>query len=170
MRPLLLGLAILVSGAIPCLFTATAQAPAGATLTAADRTAAFTAAGFNRVGRQWQGCGDPGTASYTPGEIETVRDIDGDGRPDAVITEGSTYCYGNTGTGFSLVSKQGNGTWRLIHASPGIARFLPRSAAIGWPDLEIGGPGFCFPVARWNGRKYLQQRFEHDGKPCRPPR
>jgi hypothetical protein len=28
----------------------------------------------------------------------------------------------------------------------------------------------CFPVLRWNGREYKQQRWQYDGKPCRPPR
>ncbi len=139
-------------------------------LAPADEAAAFRAAGFKRVGRTWQGCGDPGTLSYGPGTVETVRDIDGDGRLDAVIVETSTYCYGMTGTGFSLVSKQANGTWRVINASQGIATFLPRKAARGWPDIEIGGPGFCFPVVRWNGREYVHNRYQYEGKRCRPPR
>ena len=147
-----------------------AQSPAQARLSPADQAAAFRAAGFKRVGRQWQGCGDPGTASYTPGAIETVRDIDGDGRPDVIITEGSMFCYGNTGTGYSLVSKQANGTWKQIAGGPGMVTILPRRAAAGWPDLEIGGPGFCHPVERWNGREYALHRHQYQGKPCRPPR
>ncbi len=146
---------------------ATAASPG---LSRADQAAAFRAAGFARLAGKWQACGDPGTASYTPGTIETVRDINGDGRPDAVITEGSVFCFGGTEAGYSVVSKQANGSWRLITAGPGIATFLPRRAATGWPELEIGGPGFCFPVARWNGREYVQARFQYEGKPCRPAR
>jgi len=137
-------------------------------LSPADQAAAFRAAGFKKVGRQWQGCGDPGTAGYSPGEIETVRDIDGDGRLDAIITESSVFCFGNTGTGYTLVSKQANGTWKKITGGPGMVTIL-RRAATGWPDLEIGGPGFCFPVERWNGREYALHRHQYDGKPCRPP-
>ncbi len=153
---------------------ATAASPAPSGLSPADQAAAFRAAGFTRIVGKWQACGDPGTASYTPGTIESVRDINGDGRPDAVITEGSVFCFGGTEAGYSVVSKQANGSWRRIASGSGIANFLPRTAkgrnAFGWPDLEIGGPGFCFAVQRWNGREYVQARFQYEGKPCRPPR
>ncbi|MEO6715796.1 MAG: hypothetical protein ABIM50_00900 [Novosphingobium sp.] len=159
-------------GALLLFFAGSAAVAAEAQirLTTADQAAAFRAAGFNLVGRQWKACGDPGTDSYTPGAIEVLRDIDGDGLPDAVITEGSTSCFGMTGTGFSLVSKRANGSWRLIHESQGIATILPRRAARGWPDIEIGGPGFCFPVVRWNGRAYVNHHYQYEGKPCRASR
>lgn len=142
---------------------------AQARLSPADETAAFRAAGFKRVGGQWQGCGDPGTDAYAPGTIETVRDIDGDGRPDAVIVESSSYCFGMAGQGFSLVSKQANGAWKPIASDTGIPTFLPRGTP-GWPDLEIGGPGFCFPVMRWNGQRYVLNRHQYEGKACKPGR
>ncbi len=137
-------------------------------LSDSDRDAAFRAAGFAQKGGHWRSaCEDPGTPSYTPGAIETVLDGNGDGRPEAVVTEGGTYCYGHAGTGFTVVSKQADGTWKAIHASPGMASFLTTKGVDGWPDIEIGGPGFCFPVVRWNGREYRVQRHEYDGKPCR---
>jgi hypothetical protein len=40
----------------------------------------------------------------------------------------------------------------------------------GWPDISVGGTGFCFPVERWNGREYKHQRWDYEGKPCKPPR
>jgi hypothetical protein len=136
-------------------------------LSAADRDAAFEAAGFERRGEQWRSsCEDPGTPSYTPGAIETVRDLNGDGRPEAVVTEGGTYCYGNTGTGFTVVSKQADGSWKSMHSATGMASFLTTKGADGWPDIEIGGPGFCFPVVRWDGSAYRVQRHEYEGKPC----
>ena len=136
-------------------------------LSPADQTAAFRAAGFTRVGSAWHGCDDPGTASYTPGAIESVVDLNGDGRPEAVITESSTYCYGMEGQAFSLVGKQADGSWKLIIHSSGIASFLADKGPGGWPDLEIGGPGFCFSAYRWNGREYEYNRDEYDGKPCK---
>ena len=151
---------------IALLSTATAQG----TLSAADRTAAFRAAGFKLQGGRWQACGDPGTDSYAGGTIDTVRDLNGDGRPEAVITEGSSFCFGNTGTGYSLVSKQADGSWKLIAASPGIPTFLATRGVSGWPDIEIGGPGFCFPVERWDGRAYKLNRHQYEGKACRPQR
>ncbi|MFP5403517.1 MAG: hypothetical protein ACLGG2_02365 [Gammaproteobacteria bacterium] len=38
------------------------------------------------------------------------------------------------------------------------------------PDISIGGPGFCFPVVRWNGKACALHRCEYAGKRCKPPR
>lgn len=137
-------------------------------LTEPDRTSAFTAAGLRRQGGTWRSdCGDPGTASYSAGDIEMVGDLNGDGRPEAVLVEGSVYCYGMTGQGYWLVSQQADGKWRLIASGTGILRFLPTKGTGGWPDMEIGGPGFCFPVHRFDGRAYRPHRLEYEGKACR---
>lgn len=148
---------------------ASAAPPAPSQLSTADQAAAFRAAGFALKGKQWQACGDPGTMSYTPGAIEQVKDLNGDGRPEAVITEGSTYCFGMTGTGYSLVSKGADGKWTLIDQQQGIPEFLTTKGAANWPDIQVGGPGFCFPVVRWNGREYVLNRHEYEGKRCTPP-
>ena len=132
-----------------------------------DSAAAFTAAGFTFENGVWGGCGDPGTASYVPGAIETVADLNGDGNPEAVIVESSGYCFGAAGQGYSLVSKGSNG-WTLLDSGQGMAVFLETTGEGGWPDLMVGGPGFCFPVLRWDGAQYVQYRFEYDDKPCVP--
>lgn len=137
------------------------------TLSAADEAAAFKAAGFNLRGDQWQACEDP-TPGYSPGAIQNVGDVNGDGRPEAVITEGGTFCYGHTGAGYGLVSKQPDGQWKLMTSGTGILFFLPGRGAGGWPDIEIGGPGFCFPVERWDGSSYTLLGYEYEGKACRP--
>lgn len=142
-------------------------APPG--LAPADEAAAFRAAGFTLKGKQWRHCDDP-TPAYSPGEIAESRDLNGDGRLDAVITEGGTYCFGNTGTGYTVVSKQADGSWKKITGGTGIATFLPTRGRDGWPDIEVGGPGFCFPVERWNGSAYALHRHQYEGKACRPNR
>ena len=50
-----------------------APAVAQVQLTSADRAAAFRAAEYKRLGTQWRACDDPGTDSYTPGQIDEVR-------------------------------------------------------------------------------------------------
>lgn len=157
-------------GSLPILSLALLASPAGAQvpLSSGDQSAAFRAAGFSRVGSQWRSCRDPGTAGYTPGRIEQVGDLNGDGRPEAVISEGSAFCYGRHEVGFSLVSKQADSSWRAIFASAGIAHILPTRGVGGWPDIEIQGPGFCFPVRRWNGAAYDVVRFQYDGATCTP--
>jgi hypothetical protein len=57
-------------------------------LAPADEAAAFTAAGYTRKGAEWHNCDEPPSPSYSPGEITEVRDLDGDGRPEAVLVEG----------------------------------------------------------------------------------
>ncbi len=112
-------------------------------LSAKDKSAAFQAAGFRLVENHWRSC-DDSSAVYEPGAIEEVRDINGDGLPEAVITESSVLCYGNTGFGFSLVSKQPDRSWKLVFKGTGILTFLTTHSKEGWPDIEIGGPVFAF--------------------------
>ncbi|XLZ71026.1 hypothetical protein ABT364_03410 [Massilia sp. SR12] len=137
-----------------------------ATLPPAEQAAAFKAAGFTQHGSQWRACEDPST-SYVPGAIDQVADLNGDGRPEAVITEGGSFCFGQAGTGYALVSKQVDGSWRLMARGTGMLTVLSSKGMDGWPDLEIGGPGFCFPVERWNGKSYKFHRKQYEGKPCR---
>jgi hypothetical protein len=146
-----------------------AAAFAQAVLSQADETAAFRAAGFTRIEGQWRACEDPGTASYAPGAIDQVVDLNGDGRPEAIISESSGFCYGMQGSGYALVSKQADGGWKLITSGSGIPNPLKTTGTGGWPDLEIGGPGYCFAVERWNGTEYMLNRHEYEGKACRPP-
>lgn len=136
---------------------------------AAEKAAIFKAAGFTSAAGKWHtDCDQPGSGYYGSGEIETYRDLNGDGRPEAVVTEGSTYCYGNTGTGFRLLSKQSSGAWKVLYQSQGIAEFLSTRGVNKMPDMSVGGPGFCFLVVRWNGKAYVKNRFEYERKPCKP--
>jgi hypothetical protein len=52
-------------------------------------------------------------------------------------------------------------------SSPGIPEFLKTKGVDGWPDVLVGGPGFCFPAERWNGKEYKLHRWEYDGKVCK---
>lgn len=153
---------------LACGFAAHAQTPA-LVLSKTDQAAAFKAAGFTLKGKEWRACdtGDSG-APYTPGAIQPVGDLNGDGRPEALVTEGGSYCYGFTGEAFTLLSKQADGSWRVMTADTGIAEFLAIGGVGNWPDISVGGPGFCFPVKRWNGKEYVQNRYQYEGKNCKP--
>lgn len=144
---------------------------AQARLSPTDEAAAFRAAGFKRAGGQWKACDDPGSAGYEPGRVDQSGDFNGDGLPDAVIVEGSTACFGDTGASYAVVSKRADGLWHRIADGSGVISFLPRRpGAPSWPDMEVGGPGFCFPIQRWNGYAYALNRWAYEGKPCRPAR
>ena len=165
----------LLVGTLPAALAASGQA----TLSAQDQAAAFTAAlqrgiiladtkfefGTDAAGKVHL-IDDPNT---TGARIETMSDVNGDGLPDAVIAEDGTFCYGFTGIGYAIVSKQASGQWRLMSQGAGIPSFLAARGAQGWPDLQIGGPGFCFPVERWDGTAYSLHRHEYEGKACSPP-
>lgn len=132
--------------------------PSTTTLTPAERAAVFKAAGFKPRGSQYVRCEeDPPTASSMPGQIEVV-DLNGDGRPEAWVTESSVFCYGNTAAFFVLVTRDEGGTWRPLMDAVGVATALETKRQ-GWPDVEVGGPGFGkFPVYRWNGKAYVRPK------------
>ena len=133
---------------------AAASTPAPATaLTSAEQAVVFKTAGFTERGGKWIRCEEE-MASATPGRIELV-DLNGDGRPEAWVTEGNLGCYGNTAEWFALVTKDANGTWRTLLDGVGVPTAL-KTTHNGWPDIEVGGPGFGkFPVYRWNGKAYV---------------
>ena len=136
----------------------------------AEQAAIFRAAGFAQRRGAWKSgdCDGAESESYSPGNIETYRDLNGDGRPEAVVTEGGAICYGMTGTHFWLLSKQADGSWKLMTDDTAMPDFLATKGVGGWPDIQLGGPGFCFPVVRWNGKAYVNHRSEYEGKRCRP--
>ena len=48
-----------------------------------------------------------------------------------------------------------SGTWRQLLDGVGVPTALATKQQ-GWPDIEVGGPGFGkFPVHRWNGKAYV---------------
>ena len=139
--------------------------------TPTDVTAIMSAAGFKKSNAEWRSdCYQPDQGPYDPGVIEHYGDINGDGRPEAIVTEGSMFCYGNTGSGFWLLTKTASGKWSKLYQSPGVAELLKTRGADRMPDISVGGPGFCFLVVRWNGKAYVDNRFEYEGKRCRLPR
>ncbi len=134
----------------------------------AGEAEAFKAGGYLLTDNKWHSeCNEPTERTFVPARIESVTDLNGDGLPEAIISEGGVACYGNTGSGFTVVSEQSNNTWKPMLSSSGIPRILKTKGANGWPDIEIGGPGFCFSVWRWNGKSYEINRYEYKGKTCK---
>ncbi|NUF10410.1 hypothetical protein [Acinetobacter oleivorans] len=119
----------------------------------------FKAANFKKTKNGWAG-------NCNRGEIIIYKDLNGDGHKDAVIQDSSTMCYGNTGVGYYIVSQQKDGQWKKLFSDSGIPTFLKTKGKDGWPDIENGGSGFCFAVYRWNGKEYVFNRREYQGKAC----
>jgi hypothetical protein len=138
---------------------------------AAEQAAIFRAAGFVRHGSDWRsGNCEPPEASYSPGSVEAYGDLNGDMRPEAIVTEQGGLCYGDVGQNTWLLSKQQDGSWKTLAEFSGVAEIQKAKGAGGYPDILVGRPGFCFAVQRWNGRAYAVHHFEYEGKPCRPSR
>ena len=143
----------LPAGAALCIWFGAAGCAAETSFSEADRIAAFTAAGFSEVGGEYIRCDDTVTISRQAGYIEVV-DLNSDGLPEAFVRESSTFCYGNTAEAFVLVTKDSAGDWRVLLDQVGIA-VVTESGNLGWPDIEVGGPGFGpAPLFRFDGTQY----------------
>ena len=120
-----------------------------------DRAAAFKAAGFTQRADRMIGCDTEPEWPRSNIEFE-VMDLNGDGRPEAMIREENTACYGQIEVAFYLVTRDAPGKWRKIAFERGHPQVLENRRQ-GWPDIELGGPGFGkMPVIHWNGKAYVQ--------------
>ena len=85
-------------------------------------------------------------------EAEVV-DLNRDGQPE-VFTLIHGFCLGGAAeVQVNLLIKGADGRWHPQFGFPGLYTVLETGNA-GFPDIEIGGPGFCFPVWRWDGAAY----------------
>lgn len=151
-----LGFGIVAAAVIAMVGTA-----AQAQVTAADRSAALKATGGRVVDRE------SGQTCEVAIEADGVKDLNGDGRPEIVVTGSGTFCYGNTGQGYWILQKTPAGAWKIIDQNQGIPTFLTTRGVGGWPDIEVGGPGFCFPINRFNGKSYeLLRQKEYQRGAC----
>ncbi len=82
-----------------------------------------------------------------------VLDLNDDGVPEVFTTIEGTCFGGATGSFIELYIKDKANQWQPQFGFPGIYNVL-KERNLGYPDIEIGGPGFCFPIWRWNGVKY----------------
>jgi len=86
-------------------------------------------------------------------------DLNGDGLEELFILYGNAYTAGMTGTNIIAFVKEGEGmVYRPQLGFPGTLPDALETVSEGWPDLVIGGPGFEFPVWRWDGKEYSYHR------------
>lgn len=111
--------------------------------------------------------GDEQDCTLTKHNIEFVKDINGDNAPEVLITDSNVFKYGVTGTGFSLLSQNKSSYQVLIGEMAGIYQPLATRGKNGYPDVMVGGRGFCFGVWRYDGKQYtLNRHATFDGKVC----
>jgi hypothetical protein len=130
------------------LFAAPAQSRELPKLPPAEMIAVYKAAGLTeRGGKILDACKQP-----VEPQVDVV-DLNGDGQPEVFVQVNSS-CYGMAGGELSLLIKDKQGRWQSNLGFPAGGYKLLSTKNKGYPDIEIGGPGFCFPVWRWNGRAY----------------
>jgi len=138
------------------MVAATGASAAKAPVVASEYPSILAAAGFRQQGGKWSGQSAECEAMLAP---EDVRDLNGDGVPEAQVVETGSFCYGGAEQGVYLLTRAAPGRWTLLFNSPGIAVFRETRTG-GWPDMMLGGPGFCHPVYRWTGKTYAFWRSE----------
>jgi hypothetical protein len=122
-----------------------------------EREEIFKAAGFKPKGDRFVHCDEDVSTSDASGRIE-MADVNGDGTREAWVTESSTFCYGNTGEFFVLLTRRAGGAWVNLLEAVGVATPLSTKSK-GWPDIEVGGQGFGeFPVYAFDGKKYVLKK------------
>ena len=84
-------------------------------------------------------------------ETEAV-DLNGDGQFE-VLTKEFGSCFGMAGVQMNLYIKAKDGQWKSQFGFPGEPKLL-KTKSHGFPDIEVLGPGQCFPVWRYNGKEY----------------
>lgn len=108
----------------------------------------YKAAGLTvRGGKVLDDCDQPAQA-----DTEIV-DLNGDGQPEVFVQVRSS-CYGAAGAQLILLIKDKLGGWQSNFGFPAGGYKLLGTKGKAYPDIEIEGPGFCFPVWRWNGNQY----------------
>jgi hypothetical protein len=84
-------------------------------------------------------------------------DLNKDGAEEVfVVMDG--LLFGNTGEGVALFIKNSQQAYEhQVEVAGGIAVILDTQTN-GYPDLVIAGPGFEFPLYKWNGKSYVYTR------------
>ncbi len=88
-------------------------------------------------------------------------DFDKDGREEIFISYGNAFTSGRTGSSIMLLIPDHNNKYWENFDFPGLPPECLKSNT-AFPDLLIPGPGFQYPVWKWDGRKYNFNRQVSD--------
>jgi hypothetical protein len=125
------------------------------TLTVNEQNQVATKVGFLASGDKTQPfIQDKDSKDYPFAASVYSTDMNKDGIEEIFIVFGNTYTSGNTGSSVVLFIKNAAGAYTDNLGFPGVAPDVLATVNKGYPDLLIGGPGFEYPVWRWNGKNY----------------
>ena len=81
-------------------------------------------------------------------------DLNKDGVEEIFVIFGNTFTSGNTGSSVVAYIPNKTGTFTVNFGFSGATPYVLPTSNFNYPDLLIGGPGFTWPVWRWNGKEY----------------
>jgi hypothetical protein len=129
-------------------------------LTVAEKNQIATKLGFISTGDKEQPFAqDKDSKEYPFGVTVYPTDLNKDGKEEIFVLFGNSYTSGATGSSIVLFIKNPAGVYSEHLGFPGTAPDVLATQSKGYPDLLIGGPGFEFPVLRWNGKTYNNFRM-----------
>jgi len=82
-----------------------------------------------------------------------VKDLNDDKIPEVVVIGGNTCSSGATGSSIWLFVKN-KGGYQTNLGFPAAGYEVMKQSTRGYPNLLIGGSGFCSAIWQWNGKKY----------------
>ena len=127
-------------------------------LTASEQREIFAALGLN-VAADGKSLVDSACEQPVGVQVEH-RDMNGDGKEEVLVIYGNSCMSGMAGASVALFIQDAAGKYQMNLGFPGASADPKAEKSKGYPDLLIGGPGFCFPVWRWNGKAYDLHRQE----------
>lgn len=92
-----------------------------------------------------------------PTEFDTeLKDLNHDGVMEVIISGGNTCTAGNAGSRLWVFIKSAEpaGNYQLNFGVPFGEYELLNTFNRGYPDIKLGGPGFCYGIWRWDGVRY----------------
>lgn len=124
-------------------------------LTAAEKNQIAGKLGFILSGNATQPFAlDKDSKEYPFSATVLPTDMNKDGKEEIFVAYGNSFTSGHTGSSIALYIKDANGKYTDQLGFPGMVPDALTTLSKGYPDLVIGGPGFEFPVWRWNGKAY----------------
>lgn len=159
-HPLFLSAVVLLGIATACGAQQTPEQAGAALLFAADqgglpeseRVALYQGLGLklDSTGKGFldTSCDQPADA------VVTFSDWNGDGHKEILVIFGNTCTSGMAGSSAVLFIKDSAGQYQPNLGFPASSAEPQSTSNQGYPDLLVGGPGFCFPLWRWTGTAY----------------
>ena len=132
-------------------------------LSVAEKNAIAAKTGFVLTGNKDQPfASSKESMDYPFAAVVMPTDMNKDGQEEIFIFFGNTYTSGMTGSSIALFIKDAQGVYKDQLGFPSTVPDALMETSLGYPDLLIGGPGFEYPVWRWDGKAYVYSHTVKD--------